>query len=183
MKFYIEGLERGGKDIQLDSVLEGMILIAEEGESKSMVNILYITLAALLGLAAVLQGAFNAALLRVSSLSFALMVTNGAAFLLSSLIFLFWTVRIGSSAGLSGSVPWYAWLGGVVGVYIIAAVAYLIPRFGFTWTFSVAIAVQLIVSIVSDYFGLWQKPPIPINSYRIAAILLIIVATWLAGKK
>ncbi|MEW6448864.1 MAG: DMT family transporter [Bacillota bacterium] len=148
-----------------------------------MANILCMALTVLLGLTAVLQGAFNATLLRVSSLPFVLMVTNGTAFLLSSLIFLFWTIRIGPDARLSGPVPWYAWLGGVVGVYIIAAVAYLIPRFGFTWTFSVVIAVQLIASILSDYFGLWQKPPVPVSSYRIIATLLIIAAAWLVGKK
>jgi len=75
--------------------------------------------------------------------------------------------------------PWYAWLGGVIGTFYVVASIVLLPRLGVALTFGLVIAGQLFISLLMDHYG-WLGVPIrPINLYRIAGVVLLIIGVVL----
>ena len=81
------------------------------------------------------------------------------------------------------TVPWYAWIGGgFCGVIYITMVILLTPQLGATTTFGLIIAGQLIVSVVLDHFGMVGFPVHPINIWRVAGAVLLIIGVILIRR-
>jgi transporter family-2 protein len=74
-----------------------------------------------------------------------------------------------------GEVPWYAWLGGPIGVAIIFGVAVSIPKLGVGVATTAIIAAQLLTAYAIDHFGLFGMTVIPCNLVKLGGIILIVV--------
>jgi transporter family-2 protein len=92
-------------------------------------------------------------------------------------------LRLGSGS-LSGwrEVPWYGFLAGFVGVGIITAVAYTVPRIGVTSAITLMVTGQLLVGAIIDHFG-WLGVSVnsmtPARGFGFGVLLL---GTWLVVR-
>jgi transporter family-2 protein len=70
------------------------------------------------------------------------------------------------------SVPWWGWLGGVIGAGYVASVIVAAPRLGALNLFAALILGQLVCSVVLDHFGVLYREH-QLNAGRIAGIALL----------
>ncbi len=82
----------------------------------------------------------------------------------------------GLFAGDPWAAPWWAWLGGPIGVIFIAAGSWLIPRIGAARTAMLIIAGQMVSGVLLDI--IMSAPGNPLA--RTAGIALIFVGLWVA---
>ena len=81
--------------------------------------------------------------------------------------------------GSISSIPWWAWIGGLLGAFNIAMSIYLAPQLG---ALALAISIvcgQVIASIFYDQYGLLGYPTIEMTPQRIGGALLIILGVML----
>jgi transporter family-2 protein len=128
-----------------------------------------------------IQSVLNASLgQRIGNLGSVLVLTLISAVTLVVLIIIF-----PASSNLS-SLPslseWYLYIGGVLGVAILAAPIFLVPRIGTTSTLIAIVLGQLTIALVIDQFGLFASPKIGISSVRILGILLVALGAYLVGR-
>lgn len=76
-------------------------------------------------------------------------------------------------ADLSG-VPWWAWLGGVLGACFVTITVFSAPIVGATAMIAAVIAGQLIMALALDHFGLAGYTSNPIAWRDIAGVLLLV---------
>jgi len=67
---------------------------------------------------------------------------------------------------------------GLLGIGIIAGVAYALPKIGVAAGVSTLFAGQMTVAILVDTFGLAGGEPIPLNWSRIGGLALLALGTW-----
>jgi transporter family-2 protein len=84
---------------------------------------------------------------------------------------------------MPGLSEWYLYIGGVLGIAILAAPIFLIPRIGATSTLTALVLGQLLLALLIDHFGLFSFPRIEINLIRIAGLVLLILGAVLIIKK
>jgi transporter family-2 protein len=89
------------------------------------------------------------------------------------------TSNIRNSPGIT---EWYLYIGGLLGVLILAAPIYLIPRIGTTSTLIAIVFGQLLIALVIDHFGLLASPKIEINLVRVIGVLLVAIGAYLVGR-
>jgi transporter family-2 protein len=82
---------------------------------------------------------------------------------------------------LSGAsqAPWWAWTGGLLGAFLVAASIILTPKLGAATTITLVIAGQIFTSIVLDHFGLLNLPVHVVTLPRIGGAVLVIVGAVL----
>ncbi|MBE9225319.1 DMT family transporter [Phormidium sp. LEGE 05292] len=85
------------------------------------------------------------------------------------------------------SVPWWAFLGGLLGAIFVTLQTLIVPKLGLTTTTLAVVCSQMIVSLSIDQFGWFGITPHPLNTSRIVAICLLLGAIALtqlgSGKK
>jgi transporter family-2 protein len=67
---------------------------------------------------------------------------------------------------------------GLLGIGIIAGIAYALPKIGVGAGLSTIIAGQMAVAVLVDTFGLAGGQPIPLNWARIGGLGLLALGTW-----
>ena len=85
----------------------------------------------------------------------------------------------GGNLGAWRSVPWYALGAGLLGLVILSAVSYTIPRIGAATTVTLIVAAQLILSALLDHFGLLGTSVRPLDLTRVVGIAVLFFGTWL----
>lgn len=83
--------------------------------------------------------------------------------------------------GALATTPWWAWLGGVFGAFVVTMSIFLAPRLG---ALTLAIAVicgQVITSLVLDRKGWLGYPRVPISMSRAAGTLLMLLGVILVA--
>jgi transporter family-2 protein len=83
--------------------------------------------------------------------------------------------------GALAATPWWAWLGGVVGAFIVTLAVFLAPRLGALTLALAIISGQMLTSLVLDQKGWLGYPKIPISLSRIAGTLLMGVGVILVA--
>ncbi len=117
---------------------------------------------------------------RIGNLGSVLVLTFISATVLIVLIFFFpFTSNFRNLPGIS---EWYLYIGGVLGVAILAAPIYLVPRIGTTSTLIAIVLGQSLIALVIDHFGLFASPKIEINLARGVGVLLVAVGAYLVGR-
>jgi transporter family-2 protein len=86
------------------------------------------------------------------------------------------------SLGNLRTLPWYAWLGGVIGAVYVPSVLLLLPRLGLALSFSLIIAGQLAISLLLDHFGWLGLPVQPVSPGRILGAILLLVGVVLIRR-
>lgn len=79
-------------------------------------------------------------------------------------------------------VPWHAAAAGFLGVGIVAAVSYSVPRLGLATLLTVTIVAQLVLGALLDHVGWLGAAARPLDVPRIAGIGILLVGTWLVVR-
>ena len=77
--------------------------------------------------------------------------------------------------GGATQAPWWAWTGGLLGAFLVAASIILTPRLGAATTVTLVIAGQILTSIVLDHFGLLNLPVHVVTLPRIGGAVLVMI--------
>jgi transporter family-2 protein len=83
---------------------------------------------------------------------------------------------------LPGRSEWYVYLGAVMGVAIMMAPIFLVPRIGATSTLTAFVMGQLLLALVIDHFGLLAAPKIELSVFRVVGVVLLIAGAYLISK-
>ena len=103
-----------------------------------------------------------------------------------SLIVLF--ILVGAFPGMAdlrhlpGLSQWYLYVGGILGIAILAVPIFLIPRLGATATLTGLVVGQLLLAVLIDHFGIFNVPRVEIDLTRIFGILLLALGAYLVVK-
>jgi len=76
-------------------------------------------------------------------------------------------------------VPWWAFLGGLLGATFVSLSTLTVPKLGLTTATLAVVCSQMFMSLVIDQLGWLGVPTHPLNSSRVFAIALLIVAITL----
>lgn len=144
--------------------------------------IVFFLLGLLAGSMITIQSVLNAALgKKVENFGAVLVLTIISISVLLVLILLFpTTANLRKMPGIS---EWYLYLGGVLGIVILAAPIFLIPKIGATSTLTALVMGQLVLALLIDHFGLFSFPRIEINWLRLIGILLVVAGAVFIAQK
>jgi transporter family-2 protein len=78
--------------------------------------------------------------------------------------------------------PWYAWIGGLYGAFLVLASAWATPKLGAGTTLVVIVASQVALGVALDHFGLLGLERHPASLMRIAGIAVVCGGAVLIGK-
>ncbi len=74
------------------------------------------------------------------------------------------------------TIPWWMFLGGLLGAVFVTLSTVVVPKLGLTTTTLAVVCSQMVVSLVIDQLGWFNMAPRPINATRIIAITLLVMA-------
>ena len=138
-------------------------------------------LAILAGAMIAIQSVLNAALgEKTGHLGSVLILTLVSVSVLFILIRLFpSTADLRQLPGLS---QWYLYLGGILGIAILAAPIFLIPRIGATATLTGLVMGQLLLAVLIDHFGAFNVQRVEIDLTRLFGVILLALGAYLITK-
>lgn len=76
-------------------------------------------------------------------------------------------------------VPWWAFLGGLLGAVFVTLNTLVVPQLGLTTTTLAVVCSQMTMSLLVNQWGWFGLTPHPINASRAIAIVLLLVAVAL----
>lgn len=88
----------------------------------------------------------------------------------------------GGFGATASRLPWWIWLGGVIGAVFITVSATFAARLGLTLFSAVVIAGQLLTSVGLDHFGLLGAERHPVSWLRIAGVALLVAGIALIRR-
>lgn len=144
-------------------------------------SLIVLIVAALSGVFMAIQGSLNTTLGKsIGLLAGTFMVhITGSIFALLLLVF-------GVEEGrwdMLGKVPWYAYLGGLIGVGIVYGVTVSISEVGVATATTAIIVGQVSMACVVDHFGLFGLKAIPFSLWKGVGIVLMAVSAWLLLRR
>ena len=103
-------------------------------------------------------------------------ITYVSGGILAGLIMLF---SRGGNLRSWGEVPWYAYSAGVLGLVIVGAIGYTVPRLGLSRAFTIIVASQFLTIALLDHFGLLGAAMRPLDLSRLLGFGVLILGVWL----
>ena len=88
----------------------------------------------------------------------------------------------GGNLGNWRSLPWYALLGGSMGLIVVGGVSFMIPRVGVATSITLIVAGQLVISSILDHYGLLGVNIRPMDLPRILGLVIVFVGAWLTVR-
>lgn len=85
----------------------------------------------------------------------------------------------GGGLGHWREIPWYALGAGGLGVILVSAVSFTIPRIGLSATVALVVAAQLTLGALLDNWGLLGLDLRPLDGARAAGMALLLAGAWL----
>jgi transporter family-2 protein len=146
-------------------------------ERSTRVQLLMLGLAAVAGLTMAVQGSLNAALSKVTGLFPATLVVHVLGTILTAIAVVF-HIGDGNLAKITAA-PWYTYLGGVLNVLIIAAVAVTIPRLGAASATTAIIVGQVLTALCIDQLGCFGLNKVPFTWTKLLGLALLAAGAWL----
>lgn len=129
-----------------------------------------------MGFASCIQGATNGTLAARTGLWTAVLI-NAAVVFTGAVTLYFWH-RGGGVSDANPDRPWFLFLGGCYGLFIIAGAAYAFPRLGAGPTTALMIAAQLTLALAFDHFGVPVSRS-PVTLARVVGAVLLLVGALL----
>ncbi len=83
----------------------------------------------------------------------------------------------GGNLGAWRGVPWYALGAGALGLIVLSAVSYTIPRMGVATTVTLIIVAQLMTAALLDHFGLLGNAVRSFDLSRLVGMIVLILGT------
>lgn len=108
----------------------------------------------------------------------------GAAFLSISTSFTLCAIYIlatrqGFPISALPSLPWYLWIGGVIGFVFVVGGISVAPVLGGALLFAAIVLGQMIGALLADQFGIGAYAAREIDVYRIAGVVLVLAGVFL----
>lgn len=122
------------------------------------------------GVAATFQGAANSGLASRAGIGPAVLV-NCVIVFLGAIVF--WAILGAKTSWFPPQTAWTFYLGGVFGLAIVIAMAYVFPKIGGAMAIACMVLGQGIAALLADHFGLMGLPRNPVTLARIAGVLLV----------
>jgi transporter family-2 protein len=133
---------------------------------------LFLAVAALAGLMMAVQGSINSVLgKKVGLWETTFVVHSTAAIILIIILFIVHHQKI--NLQLWKEVPWYLYLGGVIGVIITYSVAVSIPDLGVAVATTAIITGQVLTAAIIDHFGIFGLETIPFTWLKFLGIVFL----------
>jgi transporter family-2 protein len=141
-----------------------------------------LAIATLSGVTMALQGSVNSVLGKIIGLLEATFIVHAVGLaLVSALLFVF---HLGDGNWQRiAEAPWYAYLGGVLGVAILYGVVRTIPVLGVAAATTAIIVGQVLTAALVDHLGLFGLEKMSFNWYRVAGTVLMASGAFLLLKK
>ncbi|MEE8267374.1 MAG: DMT family transporter [Gemmatimonadales bacterium] len=112
---------------------------------------------------------------RIGILQGAFIIHLGGALLAGGLIL----AVPGGNLAAWRSVPWYALGAGALGVALVTAISFAIPRIGVAATVGLVVATQIIIAAWLDHNGLLGASVRLFDTWRFVGVVLLMVGAWL----
>ena len=138
-----------------------------------------ILIAVAAGVAVTLQGQFMGLLDRGLGTKEGVFITYAGGGLVISLLML--AFRGGNLKNWQG-VPWYAFGSGLLGLMIVGAIGYVLPRLGVAKGFTLIVASQFVIAALVDHFGFLGAAVRPMDITRSAGLCVMLLGVWLVVK-
>ena len=137
---------------------------------------MFLVLAMLVGAIVPVQTAINTRLrVSVGSPIAATFLSFVVAAVVSSVMALLATGELVPDLAVAAAQPWWAWLGGFMGVMFIAGNIVLFPKLGPVQTVILPILGQAIMGLLIDRFGLFQSPRVAVGALRLVGALIVVL--------
>ena len=85
----------------------------------------------------------------------------------------------GGNLGAWSSVPWYVLTAGLLGLVIVGAIGYTVPRLGLVAALSLFILAQFALAAVVDHFGWFGAEVRPLDLTRAVGLAAVLIGSWL----
>lgn len=76
-------------------------------------------------------------------------------------------------------IPWYAFTAGILGLIIVGAIGFVVPRLGLAAGFTMIVAAQFIAAALIDHFGLFGAAVRSVDPIRTLGLAMLLVSVWL----
>ena len=139
-------------------------------------SLLLIMIAVIGGVTVALQGQFMGLIDRGIGTRESVFITYASGGLLAGVIML---ASRGGNLRSWQVVPWYALSAGVLGLVIVAAIGYTVPRLGLARAFTIIVASQFLTVALLDHFGLLGAVMRPLELSRLLGFGFLILGVWL----
>ncbi|GAV25144.1 hypothetical protein ciss_10770 [Carboxydothermus islandicus] len=141
-------------------------------------KIIAYVVAALAGAAMAVQGSMNSALSKAIGLAKTTLIVHIVGTIGAALFVLF-----SKEKGSELQGPWYYYLGGLIGVVIVYAVAFAMPKGGVAAATTAIVAAQLLTAGIIDRLGIFNLAKTPFSWQTILGAVFIITGAWLVLKE
>ena len=84
--------------------------------------------------------------------------------------------------GAVASVPWWGWLGGFIGAFLVTVSLWCVPKIGVALTMALLIAGQMLASILLDHFKVLPNTDHPLTMLRLMGAAFIVLGVILILK-
>lgn len=84
--------------------------------------------------------------------------------------------------GAAGSVPLWAWFGGLFGAFYVVAATVVGPRLGASMLLALTVPGQLLAALAVDHFGWLGFPQQPLSVARLAGAALLLAGVLLISR-
>jgi transporter family-2 protein len=138
-------------------------------------------LAVVSGILMAVQGSLNAALSKVIGLLEATFIVHITGTIVVLLLLFVFKLGKGNLAVIS-QAPWYAYLGGLAGVFIIYLVAASIPNAGVANATTAIIVGQVLTAVLIDHFGAFGLTRVACSWNQIVGLVLLSIGAKLLLK-
>jgi bacterial/archaeal transporter family-2 protein len=139
-------------------------------------NLLLLLVAVIGGVAVTMQAQFMGLMDRHLGTVESVFITYGSGALAVGVVMLL--LRGGNLRAWS-TLPWYVFLAGVVGLLIVGAIGYSVPRLGLVPALTLIVAAQFIAAAVLDHYGWLGAAVRPLDTDRALGILVLLLGVWL----
>ena len=138
-----------------------------------------IILAVIGGIAVALQGQFMGLMDKNIGTLESVFITYASGGIIAALAMI---ASRGGNLKAFQTVPWYALSSGLVGLVIIGAIGYTVPRLGLSKAFTIIVTSQFLVAAILDHYGLLGAVVRPMDLSRLAGIALMVGGVWLTVR-
>jgi transporter family-2 protein len=76
-------------------------------------------------------------------------------------------------------MPWWGWLGALVGAGYVTAVFLMLPQIGAAATIALTVAGQQLAGLAVDQYGLLRLPRRPVSAPRLLGIAVLLAGVGL----
>jgi transporter family-2 protein len=144
-----------------------------------MTTVLLIAVAVIGGMAITLQGQFMGLMDQNIGTKESVFITYVGGALVICMVML--ASRSGNLR-LWREVPWYVLTAGAMGLVVVGAIGYVVPRLGLSAGFTLIVASQFVLAALIDHFGLLGASLRPLDGTRILGLFVLIFGVWLCNK-